>query len=237
MRRPRGFQRGEESRLRRIPEEWFISALIADGPPLAMYDIGVGCFNEFRTLKRVWPAMKLYGCEPCPEAWQELLPIFDGQLLQVAIGKEDGKRILHMTPAYMGGSTLYPDPNDSVRPQVEVDTWTLDRFDRWAGEPDKILLWMDIEGAELEAVAGGARLLSSGRVKWINTETRTAPFAGHPTTAQMNEALGKHGFYPVHRYNQQGAYPEAAGDVIYFHRSAAGPLEIGTPYNGGAHVT
>lgn len=212
-------QRGKQSRERRIPEELMVYKLIPNGPPLAMYDLGVGCFYEFRTLKIVWPEMQLFGCEPCPEEYLNVQPIFDGKLAPVAIGKVSGKQKLFLTPAAQGGSTLFG--SHEHRDTVDVDVWTLDQFDEWAGKPNKILLWMDIEGSELDALKSGVELLNSGRIEWLNIETRdsvSGPVIDHPTTQQVSNFLSDYGYVRVHRYNVQGAYPEAAGDTIYFKR-------------------
>jgi len=55
-----------------------------------------------------------------------------------------------------------------------VDCITLDEvYFKWLSPTDDILLWIDIEGSELEAFKGGVELLSSGDVKFIYTELRT----------------------------------------------------------------
>lgn len=230
--RDRRLQRGEASRDRRIPEELMISRLVPDGPPLAMYDLGVGCFSEWRTLKIMWPSMQLFGCEPNLETYNELLPMFGGKLSLLAISDENGFADLALTSAAEGGSTLKPGMGKGR--QLEwVLTMTLDRYDALCGSPDRILLWMDIEGSELDAIRGGGKLLSSGRVHWLNVETRDADGReGHPTTADINAALAVHGYVPVHRYNVQGAYPEAPGDMIYFKQGVV-PL---LPCNGGVQL-
>ncbi len=218
-------QRGETSRERRIPEEMMIARMMPkDDKPLAFYNMGAGCFYEWRTLKIVWPWLKVFGCEPCPDAYKELVPLYTGVLLNIAVGAEAGKQDLYLTHQDQAGSTLKPAPSELSRAKVTVDVWTLDQFDEWAGKPKDVLLWMDIEGSELDALRGGTRLLESGRVRWINLETRDkCPddcLKGHPTTAQINAFLVQYDFVPVHRYNVQGDYPEAAGDMIYFKRGS-----------------
>lgn len=119
-----------------------------------------------------------------------------------------------MYPAGEGRSSFHFPPEGQTVEEVEV--WTLDRFDAFAGRRGNVLLWMDTEGAELEAIAGGSALLGSGRVRWINVETRDAPVPGHPTTREVSAALGAYGYRHVRRYNVQGDYPEVPGDTIYF---------------------
>lgn len=224
-----------KDRLRRVNEEKMISRLIPDGPPFAMYDIGVGCYNEFRTLKEVWPSMELFGCEPHPEEFKAVRPLFDGNLLDVALGSAD--RLPSTSGCWMtlsdvgqGGSSFRKDMSGRKFPVI---VWTLDEFDRWAGEPNRILLWLDVEDAELEVLQSGPELLKSGRVHWLNVETRdVAGHPGAPCTKDINDHLAKFGYVPVHRYNVNGAYPEAPGDVVYF-KQGVKPL---LPCNGGVQL-
>lgn len=216
---PSTLRRGNEGRHRRVPEEALIAKTIAyDDRPRAMYDLGVGCFAEWETLKKCWPDMEVFGCEPDPFWHGQLVPIFNGKLLQVAIGKARGRADLYVSRPDQCGSTLLPAQSERSRHTVDAEVWTLDDFDAWAGKPDRVLLWMDIEGSEIDAIEGGRELLTSGRVWYINAETRDGRVEHHFTTQELNDVLSEFGFYPIHRYNVQGSYEGAAGDVIYFRR-------------------
>jgi FkbM family methyltransferase len=130
------------------------------GAPLALYDIGVGLKSEWRTLRKLYPQLKVYGCEPHPATYQTLLRDgFPGPLLNVAIGEADGTATLFDIADDAKRASLLP-LGDSER-QIPTDVWTLDRFDREMGRQDRILLWMDIEGTELAALRGGTELLDS----------------------------------------------------------------------------
>ena len=213
-RRARMMKRGG-GRLRRVPEEAQICQFIPNGPPTALYDIGVGTHAEFLTLKEIYPELLVFGCEPHIEEYRYLLPFFGGPLANVAISDSPGKAILYRSPFSIGGSTLFGGRGHSD--EHEVDVITLDQFDAWAGRQEKILLWMDIEDSELAALRSGADLLRSGRVEWLNVETRNVPgYSGSPSTADITTLLEPYGYVPVHRHNVQGSYPEAPGDTFYF---------------------
>jgi hypothetical protein len=81
------------------------------------------------------------------------------------------------------------------------------------------LLWADVEGHELEVLRGGKELLASGRVHWLNLETRgymdKTLYPNYPTTADIDVYLKAYGYKNVYRYGVQGSYPEAPGDCIY----------------------
>lgn len=72
------------------------------GSPNAMYDIGVGIYSEWETLKNAYPSMEVFGCEPCPEEYAVLKPIFNGKLLQVGVAETAGKRQLHVSDVGTG---------------------------------------------------------------------------------------------------------------------------------------
>lgn len=203
-----------EGRDARVPEQALLARLMPNGPPLTMYDIGVGAFSEYETYKTLFPDMTLYGCEPHLEEYQGLLPHFKGQLWNIAISNITGSRPIFKSKLGQGGSSFY---GHGISVTQEVETWTLDQFDKACGCPEKILLWMDIEDSELDALQSGINLLKSGRIEWINLESRNVPsMPGRVCTQDLVDFLKPFGYYKVIRYNVQGAYPEAPGDVIFF---------------------
>lgn len=175
-----------------------------DGSPLAMYDLGVGINSEYLTLQERYPNMELFGCEPHPEEFARLK--FPGKLAPVAIDRHSGRTTMYMRELGSGGSSLL---RTSEHPAL-VDVWTLDQFDEWAGKPDRILLWMDIEGAELRALIGGHKLMSSNRVHWISLEAYDEAdmpdTPGYPSAQQLTRLLETYGYRFVREYNRQGAH-------------------------------
>jgi FkbM family methyltransferase len=188
----------------------FISA-----PPDAMYDLGVGPKTEYRTLGRLYPKMKIFGCEPSPVMYDRLLAAkFPGVLAKVAIGENEGTATLHYDPDDLKVASLYR--GGPLHTTVRI--WSLDRFDAQMGAPDRILLWADIEGAELSAFRSGKKLFDSGRVKWINLEERrdgVPTVEGWPTATQIKECLEGFGFERKLAYNRHNTHQ----DAIYVHRS------------------
>ena len=229
----RMLKRGREKREHRIPEERMITRLIPNGPPQALYDIGVGCYYEFRTLKIIYPELRVFGVEPDPEEYADLLPIFGGTLFNCALGWEHGWRNFEATGKGKGGGSFYR-AHDSRFTTINVEVRTLDDFDSTVGgyQYDKILLWLDVEDSELDVLEGGKNLLRSGRVEWMNIETRHQNEPGMPTTAKVSAFLADYGYRPVHRYNVNGEYPEAAGDTVYFKNGVEPliPAEKGMPF-------
>jgi len=207
-------------------QQWFesiISRYVPAGTsPQALYDIGVGSKTEWQTLGSIYPGMCIFGCEPDPVQFQRLLA--QGlNIKPVAIGT-DRSAVLHIPSDRMSSSLfslekLYGNPTVELK---TVEMQTLDEFDDWAGKPHDILLWLDIEGSELDALRSGPNLLRSGRVKWLNLEERCvdarAPYRDWPSgwshPHDLTALLNSYGYQRVLEYNYHGTHQ----DVIYVYR-------------------
>jgi len=186
------------------------------GVPGAFYDIGVGPKSEWQTLCHKYPTMPVFGCEPHPDQYQKLLGAkFPGPLAKVAIGETEGVATLHVPTHDLKCCSLLPVPYADTTYEVEI--WSLDQFDVNMGEPDRILLWLDIEGSELSALRSGRRLLASGRVRWINLEERRnghCPASGWCDPKDLDTFLTDLGFVRVTAYNRHPTHQ----DAIYVHQ-------------------
>lgn len=191
--------------------ESVVCRFVRGGAPGALYDLGVGPKTEWRTLSRKYPTMRCFGCEPLPSQYEQLIQAgFPGPLAQVAIGDREGTQLLHYSPTDVKVASLFPVPYAAATCEVKV--WTLDRFDENMGQPDRILLWMDIEGSELAALRGGPRLLASGRVRWINLEERRnghQPAEGWCDPKELHAYLTGSGFVRVADYNRHPTHQDA----------------------------
>lgn len=186
-------------------------------PPLALYDIGVGAKTEVLALHAIFPGMEVFGCEPHPKTYAALVADgFPGDLENVALGRTPGRRKLYLADDPQASSLLTKDVAESVPVQVD----TLDGFDQRAGKPERIILWADCEGSELEILRGGLELLESGRVWWVNLEEakrrRHAEMGergvkGWARRAEILHLLRRYGYKRVLEYNPCRTHV----DVIY----------------------
>lgn len=183
--------------------------------PVALYDIGVGPKTEWRTLRDAWPELRLFGCEPYPPTYEKLAPSWrelGGSLLNVAIS--DYPATLHYEPSNPKISSLLP-VHKRLTHSMSVPALTLNAFDALCGRQRSVLLWMDIEGYELQALLSGRKLMESGRVRWVNLEERVTP-GPHPEWTrreQLDSQLRAWGYVRVGHYNSH----ESHRDVIYRH--------------------
>ena len=193
-----------------LQELWITRHIASGREPRVLFDIGVGPKSEARTLKKVYPKMKACGAEPLLYEYANMYHEFPGDVLPVAIGAEVGSVTIHYNPEnLLDASSARRTLGQSA--EKEALMWTLDRFDDYYGNPKRVLLWMDIEGMELEALRGGSALLASHRVRWINIEERREDLEGWPRPEEIRELLAGYGYVRIQEYNKHPLHQ----DVIY----------------------
>lgn len=181
----------------------------------ALYDIGIGPKSEYLSIRKEMPWIRCFGCEPDPRLAVHLDERFPGDWWNAAIHSRFDKIILNQS-ADQKQTTLFKTPKTVA--SVEVPALTLDEFDERCLRPDGILLWMDIEGSELDALVSGPGLLSSGRVHAINLEVRDeVRVEGWCTASQVESFLKQHNYKLVKTYNNQHTH----WDVIYLREDLA----------------
>jgi len=195
------------------------------GSPNYFWDIGVGPKTEYLTLKKIYPEMKCLGLEPREEMFKSLKSKFPGLLLPYAISDKKGNVELHINNNLAEASGIIPSIIPNKKVSYKVPALTLDEIDDYLSQPENILLWMDIEGAELIALKGGKKVLKSGRIKWINLEAREewcAKRDGVVSIDQIKKELKKHNYDEVLRY----PFPRKTGhfDSIFLHSTVVKKL-------------
>lgn len=95
--------------------------------------------------------------EPIPELAQQLRSKFDGvQVLEYAIGLEEGPKEFHVMNPTNVSTLLEPLSEDRVSRKITVEVKTLENIT----EPDMNLLVVDTQGTELEVLESGKNVLS-----------------------------------------------------------------------------
>lgn len=157
-----------------------------------------------------WPEGTVYTFEPVPylaETVREKAKAFKNlHFYELALSDKVGTAVMHLSEMegksdYSGiASTLLdPEVHERVFPQVKyekdisVRTTTIDA---WAAENDVSridFLFLDIEGAEFEAMKAAPRMMK--KVKVIFSETGFVPlFKGRPPFGELRAWLEKQGF-------------------------------------------
>ena len=183
--------------------ELFVTKYIKNAPQ-ALYDIGVGPKSEWKTLGEYYPDMKIFGVEANPRMYDFILDEgFPGMLLNNAVFSESGSMELKMYREDGLDASILSIQSRKVSATYIVECITLDEADNKFGNQNEILLWMDIEGAELAALISGTSLLRSRRVKWINLEVReNPPWDRGCKASEVDAFLTSQGFSKVAEYNK-----------------------------------
>lgn len=147
--------------------------------------------DEAQTAKRLWPAIEVIAFEPVERMreWQARHG-FLGRMIPRALWHEETEVEMWGIDGPTGSSVL-PLPNGARLPD-RVRTTTLDIAERQFGPFEDALLWLDIEGAELEALQGGRELLASGRVLLINVETCDRELGARAAIGELLKGCGYH---------------------------------------------
>lgn len=156
--------------------------------------------NEAQTAVQQWPGVRVVGVDPNPAvvAFQRLSGWPEGAVLvEAALWKEVGR----VPVAGLGGTDLrHASVNRQDGQAVTATTWAA--LDRQHGPFHDALLWMDIEGAELEALRGAVPLLARGAILAVNVEMEAR--RSHKNK-QIGPLLGRHGLVPVKDWNHHAS--------------------------------
>lgn len=195
-----------------------IAAIQGKSVPKTFYNIGVGqdeeSMNEANFFKQNFPDIEVHGVEANPNFAKTRQENYPGNLLCKGIWSKKCRKTLTVPTTGTGRSSLLKAREEWAKSRnfvkselIEVECITLDDLDRLAGNPEKIWLWMDIEGAELEALKGAKELLSSGRVDCISFEVSTVGFLWgeqlsrryeEPTITEIENYLAGFGYVGTH---------------------------------------
>lgn len=159
--------------------------------------------NEAQTALRRWPGVKVVGVEPNPDAiafqlshgWPGGHPLINralwGSIRQIHVA-DTGSTLVHARAAFGG---------DLSRGIWQTTTW--DELDKQYGPFEDALLWMDIEGSELEALQGALGLLNRKAILAANIELLSRPEEPESwgRIAEIDRVMHIHGYHIATEWN------------------------------------
>jgi len=204
--------------------EWLGSDGV-DWNPQLVIQIGVGQYNEeLPVMKEAWPDVEFIGFEPHPGIYRGMVQNYPGQLFPLALGAKVEAKTLYCKVRHKDGSSLFPHANkqvDEKYDEIEVTCSTLDTlFPNGFPGKERILLWLDCEGGELDVLRGGEDFVT--RCKMINIEmTSKPPGIGWCKPTDTHRWLNEHGFLRIWHHTQRCAAGQV--DAIYTTRDLFKP--------------
>jgi FkbM family methyltransferase len=185
-------------------------------------DAGANVGQTTERYLRVFPRARIHAFEPNPPIFAKLRKAHGRKrnvvLNQLALGAKEEMADL-LVGNHPGTSSLLP-KNELLSPawrfnsSVPVDVTTLDDYTRTRAINRINILKMDLQGYELEALHGGARLLSHRKIDIVFLEVMYKPlYLGAPKASELHAFLIQAGFRLHSRY-EQGKSP-TFGDWLY----------------------
>lgn len=193
-----------------------LAALLGTDSPTIL-EIGCNEGDTTRWFLETFAHPAVHCFEPDPRAAARFRRSLGGQpgiaLIEAAIGAQEGTATFHMsggTP--QTGAPHEWDASGSIRrpkehlvrhpwctfeTTLEVPVRTLDGWRREARVGDVDFIWMDVQGAELDVIAGGTETLA--RTRFLYTEySNVELYEGQPSLRRLLRAL--QGFEVLARY-------------------------------------
>jgi len=201
-----------------------LSQLYRSGNISTVYDIGAHHGKWSLGMKKLMPkaSFQLFEANPVCETFLKKtgLPYH-----QIALSKAKGKRVFHSNNST--GDSFYPENTELSGAfgwqEKEVATADLDSFALQNHLPSPDWIKLDVQGAELDVLAGGKYLFSKS--KFLLTEIPLLPYnLGAPSFSDYLDAFGAAGFLPisvveVHQLSAKAGNSSALSQVdLFFER-------------------
>lgn len=191
-----------------------ITQLLAGTTRPVIMEIGSHFGQDSRKLRELFPDATLYLFEPDPRntyVIRQSLPALKGELIEAAIGAQDGDMLMHLSSGTNPAATITRSPatrrpwsqSSSLKapkehlrryPWVKFDQTTkvkvvtLDTFFAQRGLECVDLIWADVQGAEDLMIAGGQQALR--KTRYLFTECSDVPlYEGQIGLAEIMQRL------------------------------------------------
>lgn len=162
--------------------------------------------SEVDRMQRIYANAKFLCFEPNPTSYGRLVNKFKNtqnvSLSQSALGRATGKARFYELPMEGNGSLLEPDldtwalmtgRNKKEVESFEVNVSTLDSQAADLGRVD--LLWMDVQGAEGEVLAGGEDTLERTESIFLEVALAVSPYKGGALFRDIKSVLESRNFH------------------------------------------
>jgi FkbM family methyltransferase len=188
--------------------------LIAQRPVGTVFDVGANIGSTVADYRRWFPSARIHAFEPLEDCFAILTARFDTDrgvsAHRLALSDQVGETTFHSHEWRTFSSMYAPAPEmqtlhphvPSASVSITVPTTTADAFCR-EHEIDEIdLLKLDVQGGELSALQGAARMLDERRIRLVVAEVSFIRlYDDQPLIEDVFAYAREHGYVPHQLYN------------------------------------
>lgn len=186
-----------------IPKH-YIAQFISSNP--IILEAGAHIGRDTVKMAKLWPHAQIYAFEPVPELYEQL-KINTAQFSNVAtfnmaLAQKSGNAIFYKSSGRSTATSSLLAPQEYLNEMpgtffehIEVPTIDLDSWASVNNVTKIDLMWLDMQGGELDALKGAQKLIPT--VTAIYTEVNFVErYKGNPLYTQIKQWLYEHGFVP-----------------------------------------
>ena len=190
-----------------------------------VFQVGIGqAHDEVDVFREHWPDVQFAGCEPSPSILKQLGGTYPGLVLPYAVDFKEGHVDLHTKSKHKDGNSLHEHLNKNPKNRyrtVEVECHTLDWILRFHGPfGSNMLLWLDCEGNEAQALFSGGQML-------VSVNVVTVELSGNPLGEGWCRPLEVHALLRIAGFVQAWCHTNRIHarqyDAIYVRREMLKP--------------
>jgi len=171
-----------------------------------------GAFDGSETvlIKKKWPRSVIYSFEPVPEAYNWLSKktknLNDIYCFGIALSNKTGYHKFFLSEesnnrgvTFQSGSLLAPKdhfiycPDIVFKDSIIVPTITIDRWSELYGVPKIDMMWLDMQGMELDVLKASPNILSTVKVVYTEVEFSEV-YSGQGKYDEIKEFMQENGF-------------------------------------------
>ena len=188
--------------------------------PDLIIQVGLGMeAHEAAVMNEMWPNAEFIGFEPVGKSFETVSKTYPGEVRNFAISNETRKGHIKIKARHKDGSSLFDFDQPTTSQEVEIDTLDnqfLDAIKSRRLQGKQVLLWLDCEGSELNALYGAELLLP--HVQMINVElTAKPPNPSWASSVDVSSLLNRRGFFLQWLHTQRTSAGQCDG--IFVRRS------------------
>jgi FkbM family methyltransferase len=204
-------------RLKAFGQSWTDDLKAIGGDPRMIFDVGANVGQTAEICARAFPQATIHAFEPVPETFaimrRNVAPIAAVTPVNVALSDQVGETL--MTEGLGGENTIGTSHRgDAATVPVALDT--IDTYMSANGIARLDLLKMDVEGHELQVLAGAQQALAGGAVDYVLSETDFRREGAHTDLGDLRDVLEPHGFRVASFYGEGiDARGWIWGDVLF----------------------